>query len=85
MASFPYNKEAEIVQAFNSTPTYLDDLLNIDTPYFEGKEDRIYPPHLMLNKASTSETHIWINAYLFLTDLFHPNLMISAITLILTY
>ena len=28
--------EAEIIQAFNSTSRYLDDLLNIDNPYFEG-------------------------------------------------
>ena len=26
----------KIVQAFNSTPGYLDDLLNIDNPYFGG-------------------------------------------------
>ena len=30
MASFSYNEEAEIIQAFNSTSRYLDDLLNID-------------------------------------------------------
>ena len=32
MASFSYHKEAEIIQAFNSTSRYLDDLLNIDNP-----------------------------------------------------
>ena len=36
MASLSYNKKAEIIQAFNSTSRYLDDLLNIDNPYFEG-------------------------------------------------
>ena len=36
MASLSYNKEAEIIQTFNSTPRHLDDLLNIDNPYFEG-------------------------------------------------
>ena len=36
MASLSYNKEADIIQAFNSTSTYLDDLLSIDNPYFEG-------------------------------------------------
>ena len=36
MASLPYNKEAEIIQAFNSTFKYLDNLLNIENPYFEG-------------------------------------------------
>ena len=36
MASLSYNKEAEIIQAFNSTSRYLADLLNIDNPYFEA-------------------------------------------------
>ena len=44
MASLCYNKKAEIIQAFNSTSRYLDDLLNIDNPYFEGIVGRIYPP-----------------------------------------
>ena len=36
--------------------TYLDDLLNIDIPYFEGMVNRIYQPGLQLNKANTSDT-----------------------------
>ena len=32
MASLSYNKEAEIIQAFNSTSRDRDDLLNIDNP-----------------------------------------------------
>ena len=36
MASLSYNKEAEVIQPFNSTFRYLDDLLNTDNPYFEG-------------------------------------------------
>ena len=56
MASLSYNKEAEIIQAFNSTSRYLDDLLNIDNPYFEGMMGRIYPPELQLNKANASDT-----------------------------
>ena len=46
MASLSYNKEIEIIQAFNSTSRYLDDLLNIDNPYFGGMVGRIYPPEL---------------------------------------
>ena len=56
MASLPYNKEAEIIQAFNSTSRYLDDLLNTDNPYFEGIVGRIYPSELQLNKVNASET-----------------------------
>ena len=46
MASLSYNKDAEIILAFKSTFRYLDDLLNIDNPYFEGMVFRIYPPEL---------------------------------------
>ena len=34
----------------------MDDLLNIDNPYFEGMVNRIYPPELQLNKTNTSDT-----------------------------
>ena len=56
MAPLSYKKEAEIVQAFNSTSRYLEDLLNIDYPYFECMLGRIYPPELQLNKAYASDT-----------------------------
>ena len=56
MTSLSDVKQAEIIEAFKSTSRYLDDLLNIDNPYFEGMVNRIYPPELQLNKASTSDT-----------------------------
>ena len=31
------NNKTDIIEAFNSTSRYLDDLLNIDNPYFEKK------------------------------------------------
>ena len=49
-------KQAEIIEAFKSTSRYLDDLLNIDNPYFEGMVSRVYPPELQLNKANISDT-----------------------------
>ena len=55
MVSLSYNKETEIIQAFNSTSRYLD-LLNIDNSYFECMVDRIYPPKLLLNKDNASDT-----------------------------
>ena len=36
----------------------LDDLLNIDNPYFEGMVNCIYPNELQLNKADTSNTEV---------------------------
>ena len=55
MRSFAGVKQAEIIEAFKSTSRYLDDLLSIDNPYFEGMVNRIYPPEL-LNKANTTDT-----------------------------
>ena len=56
MTSLSDVKQAKIIEAFKSTSRYLDDLLNIDNPYFEGMVNRIYPPELQLNKATTSDT-----------------------------
>ena len=41
---------------FNPTFRYLDDLSNIDNPYFEGMVSQIYPAKLQLNKVNTSDT-----------------------------
>ena len=35
MLSLCDKNQADVVQAFNSTSRYLDDLLNIDDPYFD--------------------------------------------------
>ena len=56
MTSLSNDNQADIIEAFNSTSRYLDDLLNIDNPYFEGMVNQIYPPELKLNKANTSDT-----------------------------
>ena len=56
MTSLSDDKQADIIEAFNSTSRYLDDLLNIGNPYFEGMVNQIYPPELQLNKANTSDT-----------------------------
>ena len=56
MTSLSDVKQAEIIKTFKSTSRYLDDLLNIDNPYFEGMVNRIYPPELQFNKANTSDT-----------------------------
>ena len=47
---------ADVIEAFNSTSRYLDDLLNIYNPYSEGMVSQIYAAELQLNKANTSDT-----------------------------
>ena len=56
MLSLSDNNQANIIEAFNSTSRYLDDLLNIDNPYFEQMVGQIYPTELQLNKANSSDT-----------------------------
>ena len=51
MDSLNHDNQADVIEAFNFTSRYLDDLLNIDNPYFEGMVNQIYPPELQLNKA----------------------------------
>ena len=57
MISLSVDNQADIIEAFNSTSRYLDDLLNIDNPYFEGMVNQ-NPPELQLVKtnAVTSDT-----------------------------
>ena len=44
MDSLNHDNQADVIEAFNSTSRYLDDLLNIYNPYFEGMVKQIYPP-----------------------------------------
>ena len=46
MLSLSDNNQVDIIEAFNSTSRYLDDLLNIDNPYFEHMVGQIYPTEL---------------------------------------
>ena len=39
-----------------TAPSDIDDLLNIDNPYFERMVGQIYPTELQLNKANSSDT-----------------------------
>ena len=44
-----------VIEAFNFTSRYLDDLLNIDNNFFDSMVNRIYPSELQLNKANVSD------------------------------
>ena len=56
MDSLNHDNQANVIVALNSTSRYLDDLLNIDNPYFESMVNQIHPPKLQLNKANTTDT-----------------------------
>ena len=50
------DKQADVIDAFNTTSRYLDDTLNINNVYFDIMVSQIYPSELQLNKANTSDT-----------------------------
>ena len=56
MMSLSDDKQADFVDAFNTTSIYLDDILNINYVYFDNIVSQIYPSELQLNKANTSDT-----------------------------
>ena len=56
MISLSDDTQTNVIEAFNSTSRYLDDLLNIDSPYIKGMVSQIYPAELQLNRANTSDT-----------------------------
>ena len=56
MLSLSDYNQTDIIEAFNSTSRYSDDLLNIDNPYSEQMVGQIYPTELQLNKANSSVT-----------------------------
>ena len=55
MMSLSDDMQADVIDAFNTTSRYLDDILNINV-YFDNMVSRIYPSELQLNKANTSDT-----------------------------
>ena len=55
MMSLSDDKEADVIDAYNTTSRYLDDILNINTVYFDNMVSQIYPSELQLNKANTSD------------------------------
>ena len=50
------DKQADVIDAFNTTSRYLDDILNINNVYFDNMVSQMYPSELKLNKANTSGT-----------------------------
>ena len=56
MMSLSDDKQADVIDAFNTASRYLDDSLNINNVYFDNMVSKIYPSELQLNKANTSDT-----------------------------
>ena len=77
MMSFSDDKQADIVDDFNTTYSYLDDILNIDNVYFDNMVSQVYHSELHLNKANASDTetafldlHFSISNHIVLTKMY---------------
>ena len=69
MLSFSDANQSEVIEAFNSTFRYLDDLLNIDNNFFDSMVNHIYPSQLQLNKANVSDTEAsFLDLHLSISD-----------------
>ena len=67
MLSLPEDNQSDVIEAFNSTSRYLDDLLNVDNYFFDSMVNRNYPSELQLNKANVSDTEAsFLDLYIFL-------------------
>ena len=55
MSDLQKSKRFDLIDMFNDTSRYLDDIFTIDYPEFERHISNIYPPELQLNKANTSD------------------------------
>ena len=56
MMSLSDDKQADIINAFNTTSRCLTEILNIINVYFDNVVNQIYPSELQLNKGNTSDT-----------------------------
>ena len=56
MMSLSDDKQADVIDAYNTTSRYFDDILNINNVYIDNMVSQIYPSELGLNKANTSDT-----------------------------
>ena len=54
MMSLSDDKQADVIDALNTTSRYLDDIFNINNVNFDNMVSQIYPSDLQLNKDNTS-------------------------------
>ena len=85
MLSLSEDNLSDVIEAFNSTFRYLEDLLNIDNNFFDIMVNRIYPSELQLNKANVSDTEASFLdfIYLYWMVLLRLNFLINEMILIL--
>ena len=63
------DKQADVIDASNTTTRNLDDILNIYNVYFDNMVSQIYPSELQRNRAHTSDTEAaFLNLHLSISN-----------------
>ena len=77
MMSVSDDRQAGIIDAFNTTSRYLDGILNINNVYLDNMVSKIYPSELKLNEANASDTEAaFLDLHLSISNvLFRPKFM----------
>ena len=85
MMSLTDDQQAYIIQGFNTTSRYLDDILSIHNTLFDDILIQMYSSELQLNKANTSDTKaVFLDLHFpFLMILFLPKYTINMAVLIM--
>ena len=84
MMALSDDKQADVIDAFNTTSRYVDDILNINNDYFDIMVSQIYPSELQLNKATNSDTNAtFLDLHLSISnDIVSTKFMINVTSLI---
>ena len=84
MMSLYDDQQAYIIQGFNTTSRYLDDILSIQNTLFDDILIQMYSSELQLNKANTiPKLCYWTCIFPFLMILFVPKFTINMAFLIM--
>ena len=85
MMSLSDDKQADVIDAFNTTSRYLDDILNINNVYFDNMVSQMYSSELKLSKANNSDKEAaFLDLHLSISnDIVFTKIMINVTTLIL--
>ena len=68
MMSLSNDRQADIMEAFNTTSRYLEDILNKNNIYYDKMVRKIYPAVLQLNKANNNDTEAsFLDLHLFIS------------------
>ena len=63
MMSLSDDKQADVINAFNTTSRYLDDIININHVNFDNIVSKIYPSELQLKVTRSAIMNIFRKIY----------------------